>query len=346
MTTSVASVRKQARHSARQTKPKDSTSAKPADMPQPLPSVETKALNRTRLTSSECRAYRTFFSQGLKVLTETEVRQLRHNGYKVFMIKKLPSPTMPVSPCRSLNAERIKTRVRRKAYSSSCDTNDDNDEDTPGCPSGVHDGSPHQKTSSANVPSTTPSKRSKQKEKPEKIWLTIAYLEDNLRQLIKNLIEGDNAGINNMSLFSDLFRDGILKQDLTNCFHQIYDHFYGKDRPEMLRGQYTKDIDLVALLYVLVNDYKLGSEKLAVKPFHTFIKTAVFTRLKPCHRTLHNRLNFQFKSLMDCAKTRQGIPYKKWKPKGQEEENYAQVRAFFCNTQFYKDYKNLLKKIC
>ena len=143
-----------------------------------------------------------------------------------------------------------------------------------------------------------------------------------------------------------LFRRYVDEASLANCFFRMYDHFYGKDRTEMLRGEFGKEIDFVALLYILMIDHKMNGDKLGVKPFHEFIMKYVLTNKQnmPCFRTMANRLKLQFLDLLEQAKSENGVQIDKKNRLSEAEENYLAVRGNFHETDYFKEIKCLLKK--
>ena len=143
-----------------------------------------------------------------------------------------------------------------------------------------------------------------------------------------------------------LFKRYVDEVSLANCFYRMYDHFYGKDRTEMLKGEFGKEIDFVALLYILMIDHKMNGDKLGVKPFHEFIMKYVLTNKQnmPCFRTMANRLKLQFLDLLEQAKSENGVQIDKKNRLSEAEENYLAVRGNFHETDYFKEIKCLLRK--
>ena len=171
----------------------------------------------------------------------------------------------------------------------------------------------------------------------------LAEVKERVRSLKEEEERETNRASNEPLPATGLFKQYVDEANLADCFYQMY---YGQERKEMLCGKYRKDIDFVALLYVMVLDYKMGSEKLGVKPFHDFFEKYVLTDSKkfPCYKTMANRLNRQFKDLVNNAQTKNGIRIPMNKAQNEAEENYLAVRGIFHKTKYYERIKCLLRK--
>ena len=184
--------------------------------------------------------------------------------------------------------------------------------------------------------------RPTRKERLEKLLLVVIEVKEEIERLIEE--ENRDKGTSDMPPPSmGLFKEYIDEAKLAECFHQMYND---KARTVALHGKYGKDIDFVALLYVLVVDYKMGSKKLGVKPFHEFFEKYVLTDEQkiPCYKTMANRLNLQFYNLIKWAQTKNGIQIIKSNVQDNAEKNYLTVRGIFHETDYYKQIKCLLRK--
>lgn len=184
--------------------------------------------------------------------------------------------------------------------------------------------------------------RKSRKEKLEELLLVVVELEKQIKNLIEE--EDNDKGSSDMPPPSTgLFKEYVNEESLAECFHQMYND---KARTEALHGKFGKDIDFVALLYVLVVDYKMGSKKLGVKPFHEFFEKYVLNDEQkiPCYKTMANRLNLQFQGLLKWAQTKNGIQILKNCVQNDAEKNYLTVRGIFHETKYYKQIKCFLRK--
>ena len=165
-----------------------------------------------------------------------------------------------------------------------------------------------------------------------------------VKEKISSLIEEEKQEAENlpdeMPQSTGLFKQCVDKASMADCFYQMHEHFYGKDRTEMLKGGYGKEIDFVALLYIQVIDHKIDGDKLGVKPFHAFIKKYVLVDLKPTYKTMDNRLKLQFLDLLEQAKSGNGVLTDKNKRLNEAEENYLAVRGIFHKTKYYEEIKS------
>lgn len=196
------------------------------------------------------------------------------------------------------------------------------------------------------------------KDELDELLLVVVELERNhaetgrklavVKEKISSLIEEEKQEAENlldeMPQSTGLFKRYVDEASMADCFYQMHEHFYGKDRTEMLKGGYGKEIDFVALLYILVIDHKIDGDKLGVKPFHAFIKKYVLVDLKPTYKTMDNRLKLQFLDLVEQIKSRNGVLTDKNKRLNEVEENYLAVRGIFHKTDYYKQIKCLLRK--
>lgn len=171
----------------------------------------------------------------------------------------------------------------------------------------------------------------------------LAEVKERIRSLKEEEERETEHSSDEMLPTTGLFKQYVDEATLVQCFHQMYND---KARTVALHGKYGKDIDFVALLYVLVVDYKMGSKKLGVKPFHEFIMKYVLTNKQnmPCFRTMANRLKLQFLDLLEQAKSENGVQIDKKNRLSEAEENYLAVRGNFHETDYFKEIKCLLKK--
>jgi hypothetical protein len=74
--------------------------------------------------------------------------------------------------------------------------------------------------------------------------------------------------------------------------HKVFNHFFGKERQGRLRGVYNEEIDLAAILFILVTECRLGGpvfESKGCLPFYNFLKENVW-EIKKGYKTLSNRI--------------------------------------------------------
>ncbi len=99
----------------------------------------------------------------------------------------------------------------------------------------------------------------------------------------------------NESMSKQLFRTGIRPEVKAEELKRVFRYYFGEDRMGELKGKYAHEVDLAAILYILLRKKGLllshtvnGKEK-DIAPYYQFITENVW-QLRPTYRTLYNRL--------------------------------------------------------
>lgn len=149
--------------------------------------------------------------------------------------------------------------------------------------------------------------------------------------------------------FPRLFNSVIDPEQLESCLKELYLHFYGEERQEVLmlgKKKRCDEVTFVAYLYILVEREKLGNETFGVQtrqPFFNFIRAKVMKNLGKTPRTFQNRM-------ADIETIRQKIlkaGERDLKALGETNvhcRNFQQILNAFHGTRFAKNLKRSHKK--
>lgn len=91
---------------------------------------------------------------------------------------------------------------------------------------------------------------------------------------------------------AELFHAKVDMKRMAVDLHKVFNHFFGKERQGRLRGVYNEEIDLAAILFILVTECRLGGpvfESKGCLPFYNFLKENVW-EIKKGYKTLSNRI--------------------------------------------------------
>ena len=141
----------------------------------------------------------------------------------------------------------------------------------------------------------------------------------------------------------NLFRPFVDENKLSDSFHSIFQKFFGVLPTERLEGDYKSKIDLIAYFFILVEWEKLGnytfSEK-CKKPFFEFVNEKVLIeKLDVTERTFHNRLTRTMDEFRkNLAKEPLTSKFKgdSWK-RDRFINDFLKVLEIFHATEYYKE---------
>lgn len=168
-----------------------------------------------------------------------------------------------------------------------------------------------------------------------KLTEKLAEFEKKLREALPN----DGTSISTCKLF----RSFVDVNKLADCFHCIFQKFFGPLPTEKLEGGYHEQVDLAAYFFIIVEWEELGiyifKEK-CKKPFFEYINKNVLTEeLDVTERTFHNRLT----STMDDFRKKLSTEPVSSKFKGECWKNdffikdFLKVLEIFHGTEYYKE---------
>lgn len=168
-----------------------------------------------------------------------------------------------------------------------------------------------------------------------KLTEKLAEFEKKLREALPN----DGTSISTCKLF----RSFVDVNKLADCFHCIFQKFFGPLPTEKLEGDYHKQVDLAAYFFIIVEWEELGSyifKEKCKKPFFEYINKNVLTEeLDVTERTFHNRLT----STMDDFRKKLSTEPVSSKFKGECWKNdffikdFLKVLEIFHGTEYYKE---------
>lgn len=168
-----------------------------------------------------------------------------------------------------------------------------------------------------------------------KLTEKLAEFEKKLREALPN----DGTSISTCKLF----RSFVDVNKLADCFHCIFQKFFGPLPTEKLEGDYHKQVDLAAYFFIIVEWEELGSyifKEKCKKPFFEYINKNVLTEeLGVTERTFHNRLT----STMDDFRKKLSTEPVSSKFKGECWKNdffikdFLKVLEIFHGTDYYKE---------
>lgn len=168
-----------------------------------------------------------------------------------------------------------------------------------------------------------------------KLTEKLAEFEKKLREALPN----DGTSISTCKLF----RSFVDVNKLADCFHCIFQKFFGPLPTEKLEGDYHKQVDLAAYFFIIVEWEELGSyifKEKCKKPFFEYINKNVLTEeLDVTERTFHNRLT----STMDDFRKKLSTEPVSSKFKGECWKNdffikdFLKVLEIFHGTDYYKE---------
>ena len=168
-----------------------------------------------------------------------------------------------------------------------------------------------------------------------KLTEKLAEFEKKLREALPN----DGTSISTCKLF----RPFVDVNKLADCFHCIYQKFFGPLPTGKLEGDYHEQVDLAAYFFIIVEWEELGSyifKEKCKKPFFEYINKNVLTEeLGVTERTFHNRLT----STMDDFRKKLSTEPVSSKFKGECWKNdffikdFLKVLEIFHGTEYYKE---------
>lgn len=168
-----------------------------------------------------------------------------------------------------------------------------------------------------------------------KLTEKLAEFEKKLREALPN----DGTSISTCKLF----RSFVDVNKLADCFHCIFQKFFGPLPTEKLEGDYHEQVDLAAYFFIIVEWEELGSyifKEKCKKPFFEYINKNVLTEeLGVTERTFHNRLT----STMDDFRKKLSTEPVSSKFKGECWKNdffikdFLKVLEIFHGTEYYKE---------
>lgn len=294
----------------------------------------------------------------VRIVTKSDITKLRRKGYVVEVVQKLPnlypnrlvdvlSPT--IKPIGIQNFSPIihdaPNAITDIGCPSVCCTNNGNPK---------RNGSLHQtigngrRTRALGV--TTPKNRTQQlleryivlirkQEYIAKEQAEVAKEMDEIRAELVAILPESNDGIVEFNIFQPF----VDESKLSDCFHCIFQKFFGVLPTERLEGEYNEQIDLIAYFFILVEWEKLGNyiftEK-CKKPFFEYINKNVLTEeLDVTERTFHNRLT---RTMDDFRKKLSKEPFSsKFKGECWKRDcfikDFLKVLGIFHGTDYYKE---------
>lgn len=141
----------------------------------------------------------------------------------------------------------------------------------------------------------------------------------------------------------NLFQPFVDAKKLSVCFSSIFKKFFGILPTEKLEGDYNKQIDLIAYLFILVEWERFAnyifSEK-CKKPFFEFVKEKVLVeKLDTTERTFHNRLTVtmgDFRNNLMKEPISSNFKGERWK-KDFFIKDFLKVVEIFHGTEYYQE---------
>ncbi len=92
-----------------------------------------------------------------------------------------------------------------------------------------------------------------------------------------------------------VFRKGVNEERMAEELRRVFEYFFGTEKHRKLKGKYSHEVDLAAILYILLKKNRLlnctseeGTGR-SIAPFHQFLAERVW-KIKATYRTLYNRL--------------------------------------------------------
>lgn len=141
----------------------------------------------------------------------------------------------------------------------------------------------------------------------------------------------------------NLFRPFVDVNKLSDCFHCIYQKFFGALPTERLEGDYNEQIDLIAYFFIIVEWEELGShvfKEKCKKPFFEYINKNVLTEeLDVTERTFHNRLTRtmdDFRNKLSTEPISSKFKRECWK-NDLFIQDFLKVLGIFHGTDYYKE---------